>query len=345
MNLIELQTNRNLNKDSTQVESTQGAVYASVNPSTPANAPGDYIDTNGTAEVQTGTVITSCIIQTSALPSRAELSGNDLTLFDDTTVQNGAVVGDTSRIVFTHDSGKTGANIIAGFIFEKRASVFNTYDNVLSLYSPPAPSGAHNYIFFGRNATEDDEELNVSSIHMAINGQSDFVPEPGNPPLDGVFEVEYSEDGVIKASPIYTGKSSSLFPGAGVDGYSSIITGGEGGLSGLGYTPVAGGLNVLLYLTDESTITVGAKVLPDTDGAYDLGSDIAHFRNLFLSGNIFVPQLFVGSAVSYTTGTGSPAGVVAANVGSIYTDQAGGATTTLYVKTSGGGGPTGWTAK
>ncbi len=44
-------------------------------------------------------------------------------------------------------------------------------------------------------------------------------------------------------------------------------------------------------------------------------------------------------------GVGSPQGVVAAPVGSLYlrTDGSGG--TTLYVKESGGGGNTGWTAK
>lgn len=47
----------------------------------------------------------------------------------------------------------------------------------------------------------------------------------------------------------------------------------------------------------------------------------------------------------WTTGSGSPEGVVAAPVGSLYTSTGGGASTTLYVKTGGGGGTTGWTAK
>ena len=37
------------------------------------------------------------------------------------------------------------------------------------------------------------------------------------------------------------------------------------------------------------------------------------------------------------TGTGTPEGVVTANVGSLYTNTAGGVSTTLYVKTSGTG--------
>lgn len=47
---------------------------------------------------------------------------------------------------------------------------------------------------------------------------------------------------------------------------------------------------------------------------------------------------------SFASGAGSPEGVVAAVVGSIWTRTDGGATTTLYVKTSGTGN-TGWTAK
>ena len=46
-----------------------------------------------------------------------------------------------------------------------------------------------------------------------------------------------------------------------------------------------------------------------------------------------------------TSGAGSPEGVVAAPVGSIYTNISGGVSTTLYIKTSGAALPTGWTAK
>lgn len=50
------------------------------------------------------------------------------------------------------------------------------------------------------------------------------------------------------------------------------------------------------------------------------------------------------SLVKWCSGSGSPEGVVTANPGSLYTSTGGGATTTLYVKTSGTGN-TGWTAK
>lgn len=50
-------------------------------------------------------------------------------------------------------------------------------------------------------------------------------------------------------------------------------------------------------------------------------------------------------AVDGVTGTGSPAGVVSAPVGTLYRRTDGGANTTLYVKESGGTGNTGWVAK
>ena len=53
----------------------------------------------------------------------------------------------------------------------------------------------------------------------------------------------------------------------------------------------------------------------------------------------------VDFAPSIVVGTGSPEGVKAYPIGSIYLRSDGGATTTLYVKTSGAATATGWTAK
>ena len=44
-------------------------------------------------------------------------------------------------------------------------------------------------------------------------------------------------------------------------------------------------------------------------------------------------------------GTGSPEGVVTANIGALYINLSGGASTTLYVKESTNGANTGWVAK
>lgn len=60
----------------------------------------------------------------------------------------------------------------------------------------------------------------------------------------------------------------------------------------------------------------------------------------------FYPGTSNGSTAGpfFSSGAGTPEGVVTAPVGSIWTRTDGGATTTLYIKTSGTGN-TGWTAK
>jgi hypothetical protein len=64
----------------------------------------------------------------------------------------------------------------------------------------------------------------------------------------------------------------------------------------------------------------------------DLTTELVRFLNGVLA------------AVTIRTGTGSPENAVTAVVGSLYLRLDGGASTTLYVKTSGTGN-TGWTAK
>lgn len=61
-------------------------------------------------------------------------------------------------------------------------------------------------------------------------------------------------------------------------------------------------------------------------------------------GTIRAAKHETASGVQWTSGTGSPEGVVTAGVGSLYTRTDGGASTTLYVKESGAGN-NGWVAK
>lgn len=76
-----------------------------------------------------------------------------------------------------------------------------------------------------------------------------------------------------------------------------------------------------------------------TDNAIDLGTSSQRFKIGYLY------SLNMGSgACTISTGSGTPEGAVTAPVGSLYLNTAGGASTTLYVKTSGAGN-TGWTAK
>lgn len=76
-----------------------------------------------------------------------------------------------------------------------------------------------------------------------------------------------------------------------------------------------------------------------TDAAASIGSTINRM------GDVFSVRFRPGAgAVLWTSGTGTPEGVVTAVVGSLYTRTDGGTNTTLYIKESGTGN-TGWIAK
>lgn len=293
MDFPSLDRDRFLKKDPNQTDQTKGAAYTAINPKpkignddrSKIGQPNKSQEDAGAPNILTGTVIVSCFIQTSALPSRIEMQGNDLTFFDDTTETDGQIEGDTSRLIFTHGSAKYGEKITAGFILEKRCSTFNSYDNVLSLYSPPSSSGDHNYVFLGRNAFDGSrQDRNISSFHFAVDFDSTFHPE-GNNPLNGVWEIEYSEAHEYKSRLIYVGNTQSLFPGASFTGYSGVMIAGDGGLAGLGYT-TTGGLSVPLYVKQGDEVTLGANLIPDADATYDIGSASFQIKDLYISGTI-----------------------------------------------------------
>lgn len=346
----QLNEDRFLRKDPNQTDQTKSAVYTALNPAPKrgddsfrkVGRPKGSEEDAGAPNILTGTVITSVFIQTSALPSRIELQGNDLTFFDDTYMQNGQVVGDTSRLIFTHGSGKKGEVITAGFIMEKRASIYNTYDNVLSWYALQGPTGSHNYMFIGRNALTANDQRHVNSMHLGVNAESTFVnPTPGEVnPLNGIYNFEYSEDGVTKANLIIMGNTNSMGIPAPFGGFSAIMSAGNGGIVGLNYL----GTGLTWYLLDGTQVMMGAKITPDADATYDIGAPAARVRNIYVSGAIIGGTISLPGGITWTSGAGSPEAVVTAPIGSLYSNTSGGASTTLYVKTSGAGN-TGWTAK
>lgn len=83
-------------------------------------------------------------------------------------------------------------------------------------------------------------------------------------------------------------------------------------------------------------------------GARVLAAAVGEWTNNAVSGSLgefhTAPTSGEGNLGRQYFGSGSPEGVVTARVGSMYFNTAGGASTTLYVKTSGTGN-TGWTAK
>jgi hypothetical protein len=77
----------------------------------------------------------------------------------------------------------------------------------------------------------------------------------------------------------------------------------------------------------------------------DPGDELWNLNPAIEEINDFVDDhIRVTTGIAWFSGAGSPEGVVAAPVGSLYSDTEGGEDSTLYVKESGTGN-TGWTAK
>lgn len=239
--LASISTDRFLRRDANQTDQTKGAVYTSANPAPKrgddtfrkaGRATGNEED-DGAPNVLTGTVIVSCFIQTSALPSRIEMQGNDLTFFDDTVSKDGVVQGDTSRLIFTHASAKRGDVITSGFILQKRALTGNTYDNVLELFSPDnAPNT--NYVFIGRMGT--GQERNISDIEIDYDHRTDVGDSKGY--VNGIFRVRGSRNGADNNNRdgLYVfdrGTESSSRDGS----VEWLVAAGEGGQVRLSYMP------------------------------------------------------------------------------------------------------------
>jgi hypothetical protein len=105
---------------------------------------------------------------------------------------------------------------------------------------------------------------------------------------------------------------------------------------------VAGNQYTTRLLGCDNSVTVDApNFLPLADNATTLGFTARRFSDAYLS------RILPGSgtlAVFWTSGVGSPEGVISAGVGSLWTRTDGGAGTTLYIKETGSGN-TGWVAK
>lgn len=242
MEMTELGQDRFLRKDPNQSDQTKDAIYTASNPAQKrgddsfrkAGRPKGSEEDDGAPNILSGTVITSCFIQTSALPSRAELAGNDLTLFDDTYSQGGNLIGDTSRIIFTHGSAKQGQVITSGFIIQKRASTLNTYDNILEIFSPDNTPDS-NYIFIGRKGTGD--ERNIRDIDVNVNHITSIGNSEGF--TNGVFRVRVSRDGVDAdlRDGLYVIDRASVDSSSNDGSVCWLVGGGPNGQVRLSYIP------------------------------------------------------------------------------------------------------------
>lgn len=157
--------------------------------------------------------------------------------------------------------------------------------------------------------------------------------------------------GYLAGQAVTTGSSNSLV------GYSvafSLTTGSNNTIHGdiAGYELTTGSNNVFIGSNSGRGVTTGsgnvcighfagAPLAATTAEIVSIRSGSGN-RRLTITDAGFIE---VGAALlQWTAGTGSPEGVVTAPIGSLYSNLSGGASTTLYVKTSGAGN-TGWTAK
>lgn len=277
MEFPKLQQDRFLRKDSNQNDGTKDAPYTVSNP-VPKRGddslrkigrPKGSEEDDGAPNILTGTVITSCFIQTSALPSRIEMQGNDTTFFDDTYEKNGEVVGDTSRIVFTHGSGKEGDVIVQGFIMEKRASIQDTYDNVFSFYALPPKQGKMNYMYFGRDGTGLYKQTNY--IEFVVNHSNVPVTQSI---ANGVFAIGGTvDDDFISNVPNFGVIHNSIVGVAG-EGYSVFLAGNGTGIIGVNsdILPFSAGIDIGSSGNKFGTFygSVSACPLPTVENALEL---------------------------------------------------------------------------
>ena len=99
-----------------------------------------------------------------------------------------------------------------------------------------------------------------------------------------------------------------------------------------------------LLLSAKSFVFSGGNIEPNVNNVRELGASHKRFKRLWAT-DAALGSVILGDAISYNTGTGSPEGVLQRAVGSIYTNQSGGAGSVLYIKEYGGAGATGWVAK
>lgn len=264
-----------------------GAVYMSENINSKKNLNSKNNtneDPKDAKQIVTGTVITDCIIQTSGLPHRVLIQDNDITFFDDTNVVDGKFIGDTSRLIFQSAGQLDPNNPRGAFVMEKRVSINDPLDSVLSWYSTSPIPGHHNWLFIGRNGSNLDPQRNLNAMYLAVNIVTADAAGPGN----GVWGLEIDTNGAVAdVFAIIAGDSRSI-AGPAFNGFSAAISAGGGGVVGLGYQS-GSNLALLWYLLNATTVSMGANVLPDANAAYDLGSPSFKLKNIY--GNVIACPL------------------------------------------------------
>jgi hypothetical protein len=128
----------------------------------------------------------------------------------------------------------------------------------------------------------------------------------------------------------------------------ALYVGGAGGWTNFAFfKDTTGAQRFRMDATGKMFIGSNGQTLYDGSGGLQTDAVLIANNGIFSSGTAFVGNIAwaAGSTHKIQWGSGSPAGVITADVGSLWLRTDGGTSTTLYVKESGNGATTGWVAK
>lgn len=226
-----------------------------------------------------------------------------------------------------YHTGVTG-NLFVDAVGSNRI-ISDRYNNLRSKTFPPTESYStyHNH-----------GALKVTSI----NGDSDYPlyikSEKNGDPSSYPYAVFYSDvsGGVVGniLGRLAFRNGDTTTGAAGVSAAVDAVLEGSDGTTGIEFSSGTG-----TSFSKRIKITGTGNFLPLSDNTQSCATSALRWSEIY--SNVLKPG---AGSVKWTSGVGSPEGVVTAVVGSLYTRSDGAANTTLYVKETGTGN-TGWIAK
>ncbi len=274
------------------------------------------------------------------------ISGSGHCWFLDTRFENGAIdvyvefdAGTSDNFVSGTFSNASGTQIVDNGIrngwwgTDGSGGVNNRLPNPLTLVSAPTLSSL---------SPNSLVTLNASRVTASVTGTSgQTVRHDGTTwAASSVISNDGTDATINGRLGVGTSPSQLLHISSGSPYLSIARTGGGARTFNIG-VDASGRLSIddatggaVRYIMDTS-----GNFFPSSDSTLNLGGT----ANKFL--NFHTVVVFFNNDPSIRSGSGSPEGVVAANVGSLYLRTDGGASTSLYVKEANDGVNTGWVAK
>jgi hypothetical protein len=337
-------------------------------------APAGYFGTNGMSDSPVPFIIDNGIIHAFASYRDGTLEGNadDLspsafyikaTLADGDNIWDHATVYRLGSLWHLENGGSSGCGV---------GSVVKYYDKIFLFYGNEERSGT--FPGTGSTSTPHDRISNIYQTVIYTSRNSGVIDQrsrlvddrSANNPLMRIGDENGMGWKAKEGRWVWSlsGQLSSAYPAARSNQFGDFIfdlNNTSGGItissdstSSVGYM-VSNSYGVTGWFTDTSGNIrfqtnnstkirwdeSAASWRPETNGTVKLGTDSRRWSTTYTN------SLVMGSGsvnLLWTTGAGSPEGVVTAVPGSLYTNNVGGAGTTLYVKETGTGN-TGWVAK